>query len=425
MQRIHSKKETHIGIGYDELVCISETDINTDTKNTAEEYLRRGKMKIQLQGPIRIRGRADEIKAKKSFTLILAGAYLLSLSLTDLRITCPMLYYAFLLTGFEIAVIETLGRTLKPFWKGIPLLQYTGFCTIHLLMTVAAKTSPRTAMEGDMLCPLITVCLLWMAAFSMYIPIQNEDDLKRCRCFVCASLMLLLVFIMDIGTSTVLLIRFPYEQEIIDQFFTRMLFYVAVTLLATPDCVSLNTRRMLRLVVMFGVIWICFIVATGLFAARIKEQIHTRTLLFLASLCAFDILTIGSIVRFVVTSMRKRRWIKPYQYKDVEDADGKRNSDTDRNEIILDLSLTRDYYEEYLTRMWNVSFYASDIANIQTRLNYLRGQFSALRGETSPLLFVQQQQIREEMEDLLGKLSVKYGFSNGFNRFSFDCISAE
>ncbi len=182
--------------------------------------------------------------------------------------------------------------------------------------------------------------------------------------------------------------------------------------------------RALRLGLMFTGALLCLAVVIKALSLGLHKPISACTLWMLSAMAAFIVVAGGTAIRTVVSLARQGKWQKEaYSYENEDHSEG-RQIDA-KNEAIMDRALARDYVQEYSKRMWREPSNASDIANIQKRLDVLRKQREDLRGKSDFLTVHRRRKVESEAADLLGKLTIRYRFSNGFHECPMNLLFQE
>ena len=255
--------------------------------------------------------------------------------------------------------------------------------------------------------------LLIRAAFRVKRACGKRGSKRRYESLSSAKTPLLMIVLINTFTLPLQLISQPKSQALCE-YLARLLFYSAALMLASPGC-FINVRRVLRLLLMAivaaGSGFSTVFVSTRLAGFSLPREIYALfALLFTA-----DVLMIGSSIRKHKRAASAGRACAGLftPYCDRAEISDKRK---------LDSALARNYMEEYSERFANQPFAIREIAIIQEELVKIRMEKLALEsggGKGGP---DRLRAVEETAAELLGKLSVRYGFSTGFDDCYLDAL---
>ena len=366
------------------------------------------KMLNTLRNPI-ITGTAVERSAKTVVTMLFAAAYILLLSMSSMRENNAAFFAAYLSAGIELVVIAVLHRRIRwPLWKSIPFFQYVICCTVHTAIVLGWT---RT-FHAVYLYNLLQNVLLLMAAFGMCSSLRQNGERRQFEHLIHFRLPMLPFVGLDLTVSAFCMIENPGEFHFATDFLTRLSFAIACALLAIPDRVLLiNVKRILRIGLMLSVTTLIGAAGFLLLSVVLAEPV-SQSLLWIGSLgLAFDVVAIGAIWRHHCHTSQLERSL-------YRQSGGERRQCTNAEKYVytdlLDRALEYDYEGEYAHRLWNASFYRTEITFVQRRLRDIQRERRDLCRCSGALLSNRLSTIETEAEHLLGKLRIKYKFHTGF-----------
>lgn len=382
-------------------------------------------MKEFLEKPLCVTGTAAEKRAKQIFTVILEAGFLLLLSATSIGTANPTGYAIYLAAGVEVAVFALLSRWVHPLLKSLPLLQYTLCSVVIFAMGLKEKTPSGFQEILSVLYSLLMLSFLLRASAGMELIALIKGDEKRYDRSGLYLLPLHRVFALDFLVSTFLFACNPREYRILLEFLTRTCFSAAAILLATPDCVYINVKRMARFAAVFAALSVCLFTAFhGLSVAGLLS-FSLRLQLVVSAVLAVETVFLGGWYKSWRGAVREGRWNQHYLYKSAAGCNTLDSNIQKRNEYLLELGMNRDYTAEYARRVWTVPHHAAEIANIQQQLRELQLSRKFLLEENTDAAAEVLQEVEAEAVVRLCRLSDKYRFSNGFDRCPIDMLLDE
>ena len=359
----------------------------------------------------RITGQPVERLAKPVITVLLGLLYMALLSVAYAQKGNRTEYILFLTAGVSIVVLAPLESMTHHVWRVFPMFMFVIIADVHafLLPTKIAHWSGWLRLAISILMGV----LLIRTAFRLKRACGKKGSKRWYESLSSAKTPLLMVVFIDTFTLPMQLITPPRFQAL-SEYFTRLLFYSAAFLLASPGC-FLNVRRILRLLLMV-------FVSAGLSLCVVFTAAHLAGLslpwkisALFALLIPADVLMIGSFARnhkraaFVGTSL-----FRPY---------GDRAKIP--NEQKLDSALARNFMEEYAERFVNQPYAILEIAAIQRKLTELRLERLALKIEGNGHSHARLQIVEETAAELLGQLDVHFRFNMGFDDYYLDSLCGD
>ena len=320
--------------------------------------------------------------------------------------------------GGEIIVLAIFGNRLPPVWKCFPLIQYSIYCSISMILSFHNGT------YGSNLYAVCWMLIDFLIIFSCFTAISDcciEDNCRRSIFLYATMLCFLFVLVFDFVFLDAYIQGYS-SLHIGNDPISGALFFIAILMLLVSDRIIFNIARIARLSLMLAVSSMLYFFTIQILSSLDTEQLSIKSNCFMA--VALAILSLASCQatrkyhHLIRTRKRKREEIIQRMTIYSED------SSTAKQHWILEKGLMRDYISEYKYHWFIVVYQAKTISKIQKRLIRIKKTIQELHDNNSHKDF-QLNLLEREAKDLLGYLAINYHFETGYYSTSLDLCCEE